>query len=170
MVAESLLLGNYVMFFLNKGGKMNMKKALNICAVLVTGTFLCAAVAFGAQQRPEVVEMNHAVFGKKTKPNPKFPHKKHGDAKPGGYGIACTECHHRYEGGKNLWKEGDEVKKCDTCHTGGKPADGEKLDKKEQIKKYFHTAIHEACVTCHKELKKKNEKAGPTACPECHKK
>jgi mono/diheme cytochrome c family protein len=74
--------------------------------------------------------------------------------------------------GKNVWKEGDEVQKCDACHGEAKPPTGKdapKLSKAEKIKKYHYSAIHENCAGCHKANKKKGmERPGPTSCKECH--
>jgi len=30
--------------------------------------------------------------------------------------ITCSGCHHLYEGGRNVWKEGMPVKRCSDCH------------------------------------------------------
>jgi hypothetical protein len=78
-----------------------------------------------------------------------------------------------YQDGKNVWKEGDEVQKCEACHTEAKAPkakEGEpKLSKAEKIKKYMYSAIHANCTGCHKELKKANkELIIPTKCAECH--
>jgi len=76
-----------------------------------------------------------------------------------------------YTDGKSTWKEGDEVQKCDVCHTEAKAptgADAPKLSKKEKIQKYYYSAIHSNCAGCHKDLKKEAKPTGPTTCKECH--
>lgn len=65
--------------------------------------------------------------------------------------IECIYCHH-------TMKEGDvQIKKCNECH---------KKDKTEVLK--FKSALHKNCKNCHKDLKKKKEKTGPTRCSKCH--
>ncbi|MBW2259215.1 MAG: cytochrome c3 family protein, partial [Deltaproteobacteria bacterium] len=74
--------------------------------------------------------------------------------------------------GKNTWKEGDAVQKCDACHAEAKAATGKdapKMSKKEKIQKYYYSAIHENCAGCHKALKKADAtKVIPTKCTKCH--
>jgi len=115
------------------------------------------------EKAPESITMNHAVFKTHKKPLVTFNHKKHHED----YHLACTVCHHVIKDGKNIWKQGDPVKKCTECHQGTK-AKG-KMPKAEKIKGYYYNAIHENCVGCHKAEKKKGKKA-PTACKDCHQK
>jgi predicted CXXCH cytochrome family protein len=83
-------------------------------------------------------------------------HKKHS----ADYKIACAECHHVYEGGKNVFKEGDPVQKCSGCHDAVK-SEG-------KVKKLM-LAYHKNCQGCHKEMNKAGEKTGPTRkCNDCH--
>ena len=69
--------------------------------------------------------------------------------------LACTECHHIYKDGKNVFKDGDKVQKCAECHTSPKKNDGKMLS--------LYNAFHKNCRDCHKEAKK-----GPQKCNECH--
>ncbi len=144
------------------------KRSLLMLAVAAMAVVFLFAVVYAAQQAPDTMTMNSGVYAKHKKTLVTFTHKKHNVD----YKISCTECHHVYEGGKNVWKEGDNVQKCDACHKEAKaPAakEGEpKLSKKEKIKKYHYSAIHENCKGCHADLKKAGKPAGPTVCKDCH--
>ena len=128
-------------------------------AVLVALAFAVAALmgtaAIAQDTKSGKVEdtfkIKEAVFKKFTKSPVEFTHKKHSvDQK-----IACTECHHVYKDGKNVFKDGDKVQKCSACHTDPKKDQGKVLSTKN--------AFHKNCQPCHKEAKK-----GPTKCTECH--
>jgi len=145
-----------------------MKKSLIVLAVVTMGVAFLFAGVYATQQAPDSIVMESKVFAKHKKALVSLSHKKHNVD----YKIPCADCHHVYEGGKNVWKEGDEVKKCDTCHSEAKAPkakQGEpKMSKAEKIKKFYYSAIHENCVGCHKDLKKAAKPTGPTACKECH--
>jgi hypothetical protein len=144
------------------------KRSLITVAVAALGVVFLVAGVYAIQQAPDTITMDSKVFPKHTKGLVTFSHKKHNVD----YKNACTECHHMYKDGKNVWKEGDEVKKCDACHSEAKAptgAEAPKLSKEEKIKKYYYDAIHENCKGCHADLKKKDPaKAVPTKCTECH--
>jgi len=140
------------------------KQSLSVLVTMVLGLVFLFALAYAAQQAPETITMNSKVYPKHKKSLVTFTHKKHNVD----YKIGCTECHHNYVGGKNVWKKGDEVKKCDACHSEAKKPKGVKLSKKEKIKKYHYSAIHENCKSCHRKLKKQGKPTGPTACKGCH--
>jgi hypothetical protein len=102
-------------------------------------------------------------FKKSIKPPVKFPHEKHAVE----YKIACTECHHIYKDGKNVWKEGDKVQPCFTCHPADR-AEAKELSKKEGVRILdLKNAFHKNCKDCHKKADKEGKKA-PTKCNECH--
>lgn len=117
---------------------------------------------------PDTVTMESKVYPKLTKGPVTFSHKKHSDHKD----IGCTECHHVYEDGKNTWKEGDEVQKCEACHKEPAKAkdDKTKMSKAEKIKKYHKAAIHANCKNCHKKMIDKESELGKTIkkCTGCH--
>ncbi|MBN1226750.1 MAG: cytochrome c3 family protein [Deltaproteobacteria bacterium] len=143
------------------------KKYLILVIILIVGGILYLPVrAVMAADVPDTIKMESKVYPKHTKSIVTFPHKKHAVDKK----IACTECHHVFEDGKNVWKEGDEVKKCDACHSETKKPSDLKVSKAENIKRFHYTAIHANCRGCHSDLKKKNEATGPTTCNDCHKK
>jgi hypothetical protein len=135
---------------------------VSLVAVLTLGFLF--AVVYATQQAPDTITMDSKVFLKHKKALVTFSHKKHHVD----YKIACTDCHHTFNDCKNVWKEGDDVQKCDACHSEAKAPKGEKLAKKEMIKKYYYSAIHENCKSCHNALKKAGKPTGPTACQGCH--
>ncbi len=75
------------------------------------------------------------------------------------YKLACTTCHHRYENGQNVWKQGDEVQRCNECH---------KTEDQNGVVN-LKTAFHKQCETCHKTLAQSGKPA-PVTCNDCHKK
>ena len=144
------------------------KRSWIMAAAAVLGVVFLVAVVYATQQVPDTITMDSKIFPKHTKGLVIFHHKKHIED----YKIPCTDCHHVYKDGKNVWKEGDEVQKCDACHSEAKAptgANAPKLSKQEKIKKYYYNAIHENCKGCHAELKKKNPAStAPTTCSGCH--
>jgi hypothetical protein len=143
------------------------KRSLAALAVIVFGMVFVFAVVYAVQQAADEMTMNSKVYDKHKKALVTFTHKKHNVD----YKISCTDCHHVFKDGKNIWKEGDEVQRCDACHSESKAPTGKdapKLCKKEKIAKYHYSAIHENCVGCHKDLKKAGKPTGPTACKQCH--
>ncbi len=123
--------------------------------VLVMGLAVAVTLAFAATKAPdkEIVIESKTVFEKMTKSPVTFFHSKHKE-------FSCTECHHEYKDGKNVWKEGQEVKLCGDCHKA------KKQDKILGLK----DAFHKNCQDCHKKMQKERgkDKAGPTACNKCH--
>ena len=104
---------------------------------------------------PDKLTINEKVYENDHKKGPvEFPHKKHFVEN----GLDCVTCHHVYENGKNVWKQGDKVKGCGECHPYDKN-DGKK------IKMKMGTVFHNLCRKCHQQGKK-----GPTKCDGCHQK
>jgi hypothetical protein len=83
-----------------------------------------------------------------------FPHAKHQEK------LACKDCHHSKDAaGKQVpFKEGQKIEKCETCHNKDAGMTNAKVAT-------FKDAAHTRCKGCHTEMK-----AGPTKCPDCHKK
>lgn len=77
------------------------------------------------------------------------------------YGVSCEDCHHVYQGGKNIWEEGDPVANCASCHSP--------LESNEGVKK-LSIAFHRNCKTCHRNLAKEGitKEAPYKSCYECH--
>ena len=91
-----------------------------------------------------------------------FHHQKHQDEyiNAEGNSIACQECHHIYENGKNVWKPGDIVQKCVDCH------DPLKSDPKNKKNKKLQLAFHNNCKNCHKAVIKAGLKKEKDQCIE----
>jgi hypothetical protein len=141
-----------------KGGIEAMRKRI----FFLSGVILCIALFIGggiliAIDVPDEILIKDDAFEKHKKGPVKLTHKKHNVD----YKIACTDCHHVYKEGKNIYKEGDPVQRCSACHDV-KESEGEK--------KKLMLAFHKNCQGCHRELKKANKKTGPTKCNDCHEK
>lgn len=106
---------------------------------------------------PDVVMIDHKEFKVRKKGPVKLNHKKHSEE----YGIDCTNCHHDYRNGENVWTETDPVKSCVECHD---PEKGQGDVPKLQ------NAYHRNCRDCHQELIKqgKSETAPSKKCNDCH--
>ena len=89
----------------------------------------------------------------REKPPVWFSHKLHEDRR-----IDCRQCHHEWQGKRNLWKQGQPVKQCRTCHD--LKAQGRRPDLKN--------AYHRQCKGCHLKLRQQGRKAGPMECRDCH--
>ena len=102
----------------------------------------------------EIIIENQGYENDKKKPV-KLSHRKHSEE----YKIACDSCHHIYQEGKNVWKEGDSVEKCSTCHD---PAE----DQENVIK--LQSAFHKNCRDCHREVTQEGREAPYKKCTDCH--
>jgi hypothetical protein len=102
---------------------------------------------------PEKVTIDNKVYKDDKKGAVEFSHLKHTKD----YKATCTDCHHEYKDGKNIWKAGDAVKKCSACHD---PENDQGNAKKLQ------TAYHNNCKDCHKKSGK--DTAPSTKCNDCH--
>ena len=128
---------------------------------VVAGLLFLAVGILSANDVPEPDEVLIQNLGyKKDRKGPVLlTHKKH----IVDYKIACTECHHDYQDGKNVWKDEDPVKKCSACH--------DPLKKQGKVMK-LNSAYHRNCKTCHKEICKadKTKHAPYKKCTKCHQK
>jgi Ni/Co efflux regulator RcnB len=144
------------------------KRLLTVLAVIafLSGVVLSGLGGAAEQKVPETMVIKSTLWKDHTKENFDFHHKKHQED----YKIKCEECHHVYKDGKNIWKKGDEVKKCQECHN--EPTiKGEKKLPKDKQKLNLKIAFHDNCIGCHKKLKKKDKKKYakiPTTCVKCH--
>lgn len=124
----------------------------------------------------DVITMESKLFEKRKKgPDSKkacklveFTHKKHHEE----YKISCGDCHHDKDG-KPLaeLKDGDDVQKCEACHTNKKAKKADKTFQGKYKKKpidimHLESALHENCIGCHKAQGLKVA----TKCGDCHKK
>ena len=133
-----------------------MKKGLLLIVILAcAGLFLTSGVLIAADI-PDTIVIDGKSYTKDIKGPVIFNHGKHSKE----YGAVCTDCHHNIVDGKNVWKEGDEVKKCIDCHD---PA------KKEGNVLKLMMAYHKNCQDCHTEKSKEGIKTpNKTKCVECH--
>ena len=131
-----------------------MKKGLFAVIILIFSglVFLMAGMLTAADVADVIIIENKGHDPDRRGPV-KLTHKKHAED----YEVACSECHHEYENGKNVWKEGDPVKKCIECHDTA-----EKRDNADKLQ----TAFHNNCQGCHRELKDKE--APYRRCTDCH--
>jgi hypothetical protein len=146
------------------------KRLLTVLVVVaflgVVGLINLYGAAPAAQKVPDTIEIKSALWPNPTKTPTTFSHKKHQEE----YKIACTECHHVYKDGKNVWKKGDPVQKCDVCHT--EPTiQGEMKLPPDKKKLNLKIAFHTNCVQCHQDLRKKDPAKYakiPVTCAQCH--
>jgi hypothetical protein len=133
-----------------------MKKNLVAGFILIVSAlvFLTAGMPTAADVA-EVIVINNQGYDQDRRGPVNFSHKKHAED----YKVACDECHHEFENGKNVWKEGDPVKQCIECH--------DPIEKKGNAEK-LQTAFHENCQGCHRDLKDKE--APFKRCTDCHEK
>ncbi len=89
----------------------------------------------------------------REKPPVWFSHRLHEEQR-----ITCTQCHHQYQGRRNVWRQGQPVQKCESCH--GLYWQDNRLDIKN--------AYHRQCKGCHVKLRQQKRRAGPIHCQECH--
>ena len=133
-----------------------MKKGLfTLLMIAVTALTFVAVGALTAADVPDEVTIENEGYKKDKKGAVKLSHKKHNTD----YKVTCTECHHDYKDGKNVWKEGEPVKKCSGCH--------DPLKKEGKVIK-LQNANHKNCKNCHKALEGK--KAPFKKCNDCHEK
>jgi cytochrome c553 len=144
-----------------RGGKLISSISVLTALVLV----VAFAVVAADNKAPDVIDISSPkVWPNPTKKNLPFSHKKHSEE----YKVTCVDCHHDYKDGKNIWKEGDPVQKCEACHTDATIKDVNKLPP-EQQKLNLNLAFHNNCRGCHQKIKKENKDSLiPVACTGCH--
>jgi|WetSurSiteA1Bulk_404760.scaffolds.fasta_scaffold95930_2 predicted CXXCH cytochrome family protein len=99
------------------------------------------------------IVLDQEMCGKNIRGPVEFSHFNHA----ADYGLSCSECHHDYVDGENIWKEGDWVNKCVECHD---PCESDGKVKRLKM------AFHKNCVGCHQKI---NSDAPFRACKDCHK-
>lgn len=127
-----------------------------ILAFLVVILVWCVTSA-EEKSMPEEIVIENPVYEPDRKGPVHFSHLAHYDD----YEVACEDCHHEYKEAKNVWTEGDPVKKCETCHD---PFENKRDTKKLRI------AFHNNCKSCHENLFKEgiSEDAPFRSCYDCH--
>jgi len=127
-----------------------------LLAALLSGFLFLSVGVLVAGDVPDELMLDDKSYAKDVKGPVKFTHKKHSEE----YKAACTDCHHVYKDGKNVWKEGDPVQKCSECHDA---------DKTEGKVKKLNLAYHSNCKDCHKALAEEGKPTGPfKKCNDCH--
>ena len=149
---------------------MSRKIAVLLLSVGIAVLFAATGIYAGTKVE-DVFKIETKEYKKRTKQNIEFRHKKHSED----YDATCGDCHHDDKGKPLDLKIGDDVQRCVECHkVTEKAPKGEKLSKKEKIKKYHEKAIHANCIGCHKIFNKKHgykskdPKAAPQSCKLCH--
>ncbi len=130
------------------------KKFITLAAASFACVMFLTVGALTAAEVPEEIVIENPGYENDKFGPADFHHKKHSEE----YKIGCTECHHEYKDGKNIWKECDQVKKCNECH------------KAELKKGGLEDAYHDNCRKCHRDLVKAgkmDKKMG--SCNFCHK-
>jgi hypothetical protein len=124
----------------------------------VAGLILGLLGVWGAQagsltEPPATSLLRIPVTGSRRKPPVKFSHRLHEARR-----VACTQCHHDYQGRRNVWHEGQPVEKCQACH-GLRP---------EARRPDLKNAHHRQCKGCHLRVRQQGQQAGPIECQGCH--
>ena len=155
---------------------MNKKLFTLLLAAGIAVVFTASGIQAGTKV-DDVITMKSKLLDAKRKKGPdakkpsklvEFTHKKHHEE----YKISCGDCHHDKDGNPLAdLKAGDDVQKCEECHTRAKAKTADKTFPGKYKKKpidimHLESAIHENCIGCHKE---KGLKTG-TKCGDCHKK
>ena len=136
------------------------KKSL-LLTILIVGMSIVSMItilsATEEQEFPEEITIDNKGYKPERKSPVLFTHYEHVDM----YGADCTDCHHYYEDGENVWKEGDYVAKCIDCHD---PVDGDGNIKNLRL------SFHKNCKSCHREMVKEgnSEDAPYKKCRDCH--
>jgi len=128
------------------------------CLAYVAGLILGGMGVLGAHggsltEPPAISLLRIPVVGSRHKPPVRFSHRVHEARR-----VACTQCHHEYQGRRNVWHEGRPAPKCQTCH--GMRPEARRLDLKN--------AYHRRCKGCHLRLRQPGLPAGPIECQGCH--
>lgn len=118
--------------------------------VALTGLMFLTVGLLTAQDTPEEIMIFNKDYKRKLYKPVRFAHLEHAED----YGIECNECHHNYQGGENVWQEGNPVKNCIACHNPNR--------KQAKVHRLVF-AYHFNCKKCHKEAE-----SGPIECKECH--
>jgi hypothetical protein len=124
----------------------------------VVGLILGLLGVLGAQagsltEPPATSLLRIPVTGSRRKPPVKFSHRVHEARR-----VACTQCHHDYQGRRNVWHEEQPVEKCQACH-GLRP---------EARRPDLKNAHHRQCKGCHLRVRQQGQQAGPIECQGCH--
>jgi hypothetical protein len=141
---------------MKKGWLTLMIVALTGLIFLTVGTLTASEKKAGDVPDEFMIDSEGYTTDKKG-PVP-MSHKKHVTE----YGAKCDDCHHVFEDGKNVWKEGDPVQKCSECH--------DPVKKQGSVDK-LQNAYHKNCKGCHKDAAAAGKTNAPyKKCNDCHEK
>lgn len=132
---------------------MTINRVAYVAGLVLGVLALIGARADSLSEPPARIILKIPVPGPSRKPPVAFNHRLHEARR-----VACTQCHHEYQGRRNIWHEGQPVQKCHACH--GLRAEAHQLDAKN--------AFHRQCKGCHLRLKQQGRQAGPVECRGCH--
>ena len=138
-----------------------LKRAISVLPVsfmvFVFFMSLGAFIAAEEQEIPEEIIFDSDVYKSNRKGPVTFSHMNHAED----YELECSECHHEYQDGKNIWKEGDTVKKCSSCHDPSK---------RQGNARKLSVAYLKNCKGCHKRLVREqgSTDAPYKKCYDCH--
>jgi hypothetical protein len=141
--------------------RKTFKRGIDVLSVslmiIVFFTYLGALIAAEEQEIPDEIILDSDVYETNRKGPVTFSHTDHAED----YELECIQCHHDYKDGKNIWKQGDPVKKCSACH--------DPLKSKGKTKK-LSVAYHKNCKGCHKRLviEQGSTDAPYKKCYDCH--
>ena len=147
-------------------GERSMRRGHLLACMLILGMAIFLwAVNLDAQPE-EILLDNHSVFTNRSRPPVAFPHMQHIDA-----GMDCSDCHHRFKGGKNIVDEGNleegaEGIKCASCHKN-KTGFRFKPDL-DPTKRTLRQAYHLMCIRCHRQVIRDKKQSVPVTCGDCH--
>lgn len=139
------------------------KKFLSTFVVVFAGlafvTIGVLTVKVTCADAPDYILIQNEGYAKDIKGPVKLTHTAHVKD----HGAKCTDCHHEFENGKNVWTEDKPVKKCSECH--------DPVEKKGNVDK-LQNAYHNNCKDCHKAYLKDHpdSKAPFKKCNDCHEK
>ncbi len=137
-----------------------MWKKLVWCAAVV---FIVGLSTWSVQAQEDEFDIESSIYEKHTMPLVHFNHLAHMDD----YGYDCTECHHLYKGGENVWEDGDPVN-CEECQNEPTVKNEKRLPIPKQ-KLNLKLAFHGNCIGCHRKYNHENNvKDAPITCQECH--
>ncbi len=128
------------------------KRLISFMMVVLGCLMFVGAGLLIAQDIPQKIMIFNKGYKRKLYKPVSFPHLEHAED----YGIECERCHHNYQGGKNVWQEGDPVKNCAACHNPNR--------KQGKVPRLVF-AYHFKCKKCHLEAE-----SGPIECKDCHSK
>lgn len=150
---------------MNRGFNGKQGKSDVLIGIFVAFLFIWLCLSFApvaslkaasSQEVPDEILIENKVYKTDRKGSVRFSHLEHAE----GYVEACEDCHHEYQDGRNVWQEGQPVKKCLSCH--------DPLKRQGNARK-LNMAFHNNCKGCHKELAREGGTDAPyKQCTDCH--